>query len=114
MTLGPGNIAKVNSTKRCGSDNIREITEIFKGINNRVRVLLKKILAGGSRLQEKEGRELQQLLRMQSKLIMMSVDPGTRSVDRNLFSNQCHRVKHIKETIKEIERRYKYKILDDY
>ena len=114
MTLSPQNISKVNSTKRCGSDNIREITEIFKGINNRVRVLLKKILAGGTRLEEKEARELQQLLRMQSKLIMMPMDPGTGSVDRNLFDNQCHRVVHIKETIKEIERRHKYKLLDDY
>jgi len=114
MALSPGAISKINNTKRCDRDNIRKMTGIFRGINDRVRALLKKILVSGTRLQEKEARELQQLLRIQAKLIMMSVDPGTGGVERNLFGNQCHRVVHIKETIKEIERRHEFKILDDY
>ena len=113
MALRPGAISKANNTKRCNRENIREMARIFKGINDRVRALLKKILVGGFRLQEKEARELQLLLRTQARLMLIRVDPGSGNVERTLFDNQCHRVTQIKETIREIERRHKFKILND-
>jgi hypothetical protein len=53
-------------------------------------------------------------LRIQSKLMMMPVDPTIGNVEKNLFGNQSNRVIYIKETIKEIERRHQFKILGDY
>ena len=114
MSLKPGTISRVHRTRRCDSDNIIEMTGILKSINDRVRVLLKKILASRTRLQERETKELQQLLRIQSKIMIMPVAPGIGTANRSLFSNQCYRVIYIKETIREIERRYNFKILNDY
>ncbi|MCP4668189.1 MAG: hypothetical protein GY849_17705 [Deltaproteobacteria bacterium] len=113
MALSPGAISKVLTTKRCNKDNIREITRIFKSSNDRIRTLIQKILMNGARLQEKEARELQQLLRVQSKLMLMQVDPGSGSVQETLFGNECHRVTYIRKTIKEIEKRYHMEILHD-
>jgi hypothetical protein len=114
MALSANAVSKIQSVKRCDSQNISELIDIFASINNRVRSLLNKILVNGTRLQQKETRELHHLLRAQSKLLLLPVDPGSGNTERNLFNNQCHRVQWLRETIREIERRHKFKILDDY
>ena len=65
MSLSPGTFSKINRVRRCNRDNIKELTGILRNVNDRVRALLNKILVNGARLQQKEARELQQLLRMQ-------------------------------------------------
>jgi hypothetical protein len=113
MSLDPRIIAKGLSSKRCDRDNIKEMTKIFTLINDRVKQMVEKIFSDGARLKERESRELQLLLKTQEKLQLMPLDHGSRAVDMNLYDNQRHRVVYLREAIKEIERRYKFKLLDD-
>ena len=113
MSLDPRLIAKVRSTRRCDRDNIQEMTRIFTLVNDRVKQMVEKIFTDGTRLQERESREFQLLLKMQEKLQLMPLEHGSGAVKINLYDNQRHRVVFLKEAIKEIERRYKFKLLDD-
>ena len=113
MSIDPRLIAKVRSARRCDRDNIQEMTRIFTLINDRVKQMLEKIFTDGARLKERESRELQLLLKMQEKLQLMSLEHGLGAVNINLYDNQRHRVVFLKEAIKEIERRYKFKLLDE-
>ena len=114
MSLGPETFSRISSVRRCDQDNIQELTGILRSVNDRVRALSNKILVNGTRLEQKEAKELQQLLRMQAKLILIQVDPGSGSVEKSLFNNECHRVTQIRETFREIERRHQLRILNDY
>ena len=107
-------ISKINGAKRCGIDNIQEMTGIFKRINDEVKKIVDKILADGTRPEETKSRGLQLLLKMQDNMSLLPIEPGSRVVQTNLYENQCHRVRYLREMIKEIERRYKFKILDDF
>ena len=114
MSLAPDIIAKISNIKRCGRNNIQEITRIFENINSKVRWIIEKILVDGARLPETESRELQLLLSIQTKLRRLSIEPGSGNTDAHLYNNECHRAVHLEQTIKEIERRYKFKILDEH
>jgi hypothetical protein len=107
-------LSKVNRVKRCNRENIKEMTKIFETINNRVKILVDKIFRNKARLEENENRELQQLLRAQARLTLLTIEPGSGSVQASLYNNQCHRVVHLRERVKELERRYQFRILDRY
>ncbi|MCP4682406.1 MAG: hypothetical protein GY864_08725 [Desulfobacterales bacterium] len=111
MSLNPGIISKISNTRRCDKNNIQEITRAFENINAKVKRIIDKILFEGARPHETESRELQLLLSMQAKLRRMSIDPGSGNTDATLYNNQCHRAMYLEQNIKEIDRRYKFKIL---
>ncbi len=113
MVISANAISKINSVTRCNQNNIQQMTKIFKTVNDRVRIIIDKILMTGERLAEAESRELQQLLRLQNKLRLVSVDPGSGSVATNLFNNECHRVRYLTQIVREIERRHRFIILDE-
>jgi len=114
MIISQKDISKIYSVKRCNAANIIEMTKIFTNINDSATRMVEKILIDGKRLDEKENRSLQSSLKMQTRLMLLRLEPGIRTANANLYDNQCHRVARIRESIKEVEKRYKLKILDDY
>ncbi|MDY7038876.1 MAG: hypothetical protein SV375_22320, partial [Thermodesulfobacteriota bacterium] len=96
MVPSQKDISMIYSAKRCDSANILEITKIFTNINDSATRLVEKILLDGKKSSQMEKRNLQSLLRMQARLILLRLEPGIRTTNATLYNNQCHRVARIR------------------